>query len=183
MNEHGRIDFNQGEVQFETYSSVYQKWFSFYVYSPAYGEFVAMFSDITDRKLTEQELIRSRQRISDILASIQDGFFALDRDWKFIYINKRSANNGNFVPEELIGKNNWNEFSYLIGTELDVNYRKAMDERTPVRFELYSKREQKYYSISIYPTAEGISVYWVDITHQKNLKIELLNEREHLKAI
>jgi PAS domain S-box-containing protein len=55
----------------------------------------------------EEALRESEQHLNDLLSSIKDGFFELDQEWRFTYINQRAANNGNFEPEELIGECIW----------------------------------------------------------------------------
>ena len=48
-------------------------------------------TDITERKKAEIEVMRSNQRISEIIESIQDNFYVLDYDWNYVHINNQSA--------------------------------------------------------------------------------------------
>jgi PAS domain S-box-containing protein len=120
-----------------------------------------------ERKRAERELDRQYKERSIILESIQDGLFGLDRSWNITYINSRAARNGGFEPEDLVGKNIWEVFPRLKDTPIEENYRRAMVGRTPVVFEMRGVYHGRWYSISVYPSAEGISVYWQDITKSK----------------
>src|SRR5205807_1462201 len=45
--------------------------------------------DIAERKRAEEALRESQRRSETILESINDEFFALDREWRYTYTNKR----------------------------------------------------------------------------------------------
>ena len=73
---------------------------------------------------------------NEILESISDGFYALDRDWRFIYVNKRAASNLGLEPQDIIGQNIWEKFPQIIGPEHEIHYRKAMQEGKSQEFEI-----------------------------------------------
>ena len=62
------------------------------------------------------ELQRSQGQITDILNSIDDGFYALDKEWRFQYINQRAAQNVGYQPEDLVGQNIWRNPRPTAGT-------------------------------------------------------------------
>ncbi|HWQ18171.1 MAG TPA: PAS domain S-box protein, partial [Methanotrichaceae archaeon] len=133
--------------------------------------------DITERKQAETALKQNEQRLNEILSSIQDGFFELDSDWRFTYINHRAARNGGFEPEELIGECIWEKFPYMIGSQFESVYKEVMETRLPASFEVKSLVKEQWYETSIYPSAVGISGFWRDITEHK-LAEEALKESE-----
>src|SRR5450759_4662977 len=96
---------------------------------------------------------------AEILESISDGFFAVDRSWRFTYANKRMADTLGLKPEELIGQMFWDKFHLLLNTEYEIKYRHAMLESKPQEFEMRGVPGDKYYNIRAYPSREGISVY------------------------
>ena len=55
-------------------------------------------------------------QLSDTLENISDGFFTLDRDWRFTYVNSQAARWLNRLPEEVIGNNVWDEFPESAGS-------------------------------------------------------------------
>ncbi len=66
---------------------------------------------IADKKLGQK---RSKWRIAvGILESIDDYVSAFDGNWNFIYLNKTTANDFGFEPEELMGKNFLENFSTI----------------------------------------------------------------------
>lgn len=128
---------------------------------------VGIIRDITAQKLVERELKKSNERVREILESINDVFFALDRDWRFIFANQRAVELAQRPLEELIGQNVWDAFPQWLGSPFEANARKAMTEREPVSFEIDWARTQSSYDAHVYPSAEGISVHWIDTTERR----------------
>lgn len=109
------------------------------------------------------------------------GFFELDREWCFTYINQYSSRKGNFEPEELIGECIWEKFPYLINSKFEEVYKKVMETRLPAHFEIRSLIQDKCYWISVYPTGSGISVFWRDIKESKCAEEALKKANETLE--
>jgi len=123
--------------------------------------------DITERKKAQEAIKRSKERITDILASIDEYVYSLDRDWNFIYVSNKSASDWNLKTEELIGKNYWQTFPVFAGTEVEKNFRDAMSKREVKHFEWRTIYNPGYREFSVFPSAEGITVYGKDITERK----------------
>jgi len=125
-----------------------------------------------ERRRIEDELDRRSQERLDILESIQDGFLSLSRNWTITYINRRAAQNGGHDPLDLIGKDLWEMFPGLQATPFEKAYRQALQERVTVHFETAGVYHGSSYSVTVYPSAEGISIFWQDITERKRREVE-----------
>lgn len=135
---------------------------------------LAIIQNVTLQRVTEAAARQTRQEVYQIIDSINDGFFALDRNWNFIYVNKRAAQVGNLQPQELIGKNIIEEFPSMKDSLLFQHYRDAMDHGKNAHF-LWQARSSIWYEVSVYPTDSGIAIYWIDKTEQRQAEME--NER------
>ena len=71
---------------------------------------VSIVRDITDRKQAEEQLERSNQKLNEILTSIQDDFYVLDRDWNFVYASKLFTEKIGKETGEIVGNNIWTMF-------------------------------------------------------------------------
>ncbi len=120
---------------------------------------------------------------AEILECISDGFFALDREWRFIYVNNRAASNLGYTPQELIGQNIWEKLPKLIGTAHEFNYRKTMMDGKTREFEIQQELTNLFYNLRVYPCGEGISVYWQDISDRKQAKEVVLSQKRILETI
>ncbi len=139
--------------------------------------------NITTRKKAEKELNQTKNEIIDILENIDSGFISLDRLWRFAYVNSVAASRVGSEAKDLIGKNLWEKFPQAIGTETEAHYRKAMAERITVHFEVHGIFTDRWYEQKVYPTFEGIAVYWNDITERKKSEELLRKNEEQLEAI
>ncbi len=126
--------------------------------------------DDTERKKAEEEVANSKHQITEILDSIQDGFVSLNHYWNLIYVNRRAAEYASVEPEDLKGQNLWERFPELIGTTYETAFRKAIDKQKIQHFEgpgLHT--HDHWFDVSVYPSVDGISIYWRDITNTKKL--------------
>jgi PAS domain-containing protein len=74
-------------------------------------------------------LIRLNQDINDILESIQDNFYVINRDWDYVYVGKKAASALGMDPKDFIGKNLWKMFPKYEGTVDGENFRNSMEKR------------------------------------------------------
>jgi diguanylate cyclase (GGDEF)-like protein/PAS domain S-box-containing protein len=124
-----------------------------------------------------EELQRSRERLNAMLESIGDAFFAVDRDWRVIYANGKAAN---FVDVDLasnLGRPLLEIAPDLEKSELLPHYIEAMASGQPLRIESYWEPLGVWLEVRAYPTVDGLSVYFHDIT-EKRLAAEAMRESE-----
>src|SRR5918997_4991941 len=159
--------------------------------SPVYDEGrivagVVVFYDITEQKRAEDQLREANRRTEDILESISDTFLGLDREWRFTYINEPAlrsiqAVKGDYelTREEVLGMNVWEVFPEYVGSVFDQKYHEAMREQKSVEVEAYSTFTDRWVEVRTYPSEEGLSVYYQDISERKRNE-EQLSYHAHL---
>ncbi len=126
--------------------------------------------DDTDRKKAEEELVRSKHQMTEILDSIQDGFIALSNYWHFIYSNKCASEYFKMEYEDLIGQNLWKTFPELKGTVYEEFFKKAMETQEIQHFEVNGLNNKEHcFDFTVYPSADGISVYWRSSNSRKKI--------------
>lgn len=119
---------------------------------------------------SEQALQESNHRISSILNSITDGFIALDRNWKFTYINKAAARTMRRLPEQVLGRTIWEVLPNLENTGFGKLYKKSMAENVPLQIESYYEPFKAWLSVRAYPSPSGLSIYFADMTERHHLE-------------
>ncbi len=108
-----------------------------------------------------------------ILESITDGFEALDKDCRFVYINPAAAQLLNGRRSELIGANIWEEIPELRGTLIENKFHEVLENGTPVRFE-YQSEGLQWLEFHVHPAkAGGLTAYFSDITGRKEVEQRL----------
>jgi PAS domain S-box-containing protein len=136
-----------------------------------------VIQDMTERRRAGAALRESEERLRSFLDNTNDSVFFLDRDWRFRFANRRLVELQGIRLEDLIGKTIWEAFPRLAGSQVEGYYRKAMEERGPVRFEMGGMYTQAWYDVGVYPIQEGISIFAVDRTEQHRAE-EALRESE-----
>jgi PAS domain S-box-containing protein len=102
-----------------------------------------------------------------ILESIGDGFFTVDNNFTVSYWNSQ-AEELLFTPKEkVIGKHLWDIFDQEKATTSYQKYRRALNEHISLKFEDYYDPIQKWFDVNVYPSENGISVFFKDITKRK----------------
>ncbi|HEX2741776.1 MAG TPA: PAS domain S-box protein [Rubrobacter sp.] len=109
----------------------------------------------------------AHDQMANILESISDAYYAVDEEWRFTYVNRKAEQLWGRSREELLGKNIWDEFPEAAGSESRRQIERAMEERVTTEFETVSPVLGKHISGRAYPSAEGLSVYFQDVTGRK----------------
>jgi len=132
-----------------------------------------LFVFITGMDITERVSAERNLRAMQILETITQGFFALDPEWRFTYINREGQRILRRAPNELIGKSIWDEYPGLRGSEFECAYREAMERRmTPPPVTAFYPDHGRWYETQTYPAAEGIAVYFQNVTDQMEAQAE-----------
>lgn len=130
--------------------------------------------DLSERNQARAALVESAATMKDILENTTDGFFAVDRDWKFTYLNAEAEVLLERGRDELIGAGLWQEFPDLSGSVFETNYRKVMDESVAVEFEASDAAGKVWFEVHAYPSGSGVSVFFRDVTERKRTEEERL---------
>ncbi len=128
---------------------------------------VATGMDITERFLTEKD-----HRATAILESISDAFFALDREWRFTYLNRQAERILGCASRELIGKVLWEVYPGFQASEFRKTYLKAAEERTPSSITAYYADHDRWYEMHASPSPQGISIYFRDVSGRVSAEVE-----------
>ncbi len=124
------------------------------------------------------KLRASDQQVVELLEGMKDGFFALDRQWCFTYVNQTAAQIFHKKPEELLKHNIWEVFPGLKESEFGQKYIQAMNQQVSVYFEDFDPRFNRWLEVRVFSSYIGISVFFYDITERKNTEKALIREKE-----
>lgn len=134
-------------------------------------------------KQKNNELFESEYRYRTALSRVSDAFVSLDKKWCYTYMNHKAGNIFNRNPAEMIGKHIWTEFPEGIGQPFHLTYEKAMVEQKYQYLEEYYQPYDKWFENHIYPSEDGLSIYFRDITEKKKSEIAIKESEEKYKAI
>lgn len=128
---------------------------------------VLAFFDITKRVQAEANLRAAHEQVSNILESITDAFYAVDREWRFTYVNRRAEEFWSKSRAELLGKDIREIFPGAEEEELYKGLKSAAASGRVQKFESFSPKLKRWIDVSVYPAADGLSVYFRDVSERK----------------
>ena len=123
-----------------------------------------------------------RPDLSLVLERITDGFFALDAQWRIAYINAQ-ARKLLHAPVDPIGTFWLDVFPNARGRLFEREYHRAMRDQRPVQFVEYSVTAQLWLEVKAYPSADGLSVYFRDVTPRIEAQREVERTRRRQQAL
>ncbi|MFB6171296.1 MAG: PAS domain S-box protein [Haloarculaceae archaeon] len=131
-----------------------------------------------NRDVTEQKRLRSE--LEKVFGRITDAFFGLDEEWRFTYVNDRAEALLGRSREDLLGTSVWEAFEEAEDLAFYEQYHRAMESQEPVFFEEYYPPLSTWFSVRVYPSETGLSVYFRDVTERKRREERLAGLNEML---
>lgn len=141
---------------------------------------VGVTLDITEQKQFEESLQAAHQRISNILESITDAFIAFDCDWRYTYVNHEAARILRRSPQELLGQRWQDAFPEAVQQNSFIvqQFEQAMAKQITVRFEAFSRTINRWLDVSLFPSPDGLAMYFRDISERKRTETALQESQE-----
>ena len=132
------------------------------------------------------ELRQVRDRLASTLESMTDAFYSLDDQWRFTFVNPHAEKLLGRTRDELLGRSIWTEFPATVGSPFEQEYRGAVRSGQPASFEAYYPPPlDGWYELRAWPTPDGLSVYFREITARRRAqheRAEAVRERESAYA-
>ncbi|MEJ5962679.1 PAS domain-containing protein [Pedobacter immunditicola] len=150
------------------------------------GEIVGIYiiaKDLTAVKEAEIKLLEYNQRISNILESITDGVYSVDNNWMITSWNKEAERIIGIRREEILGKNLWEMFPLAVPLKFYKENHKAMSGKITVRYKEYYAPLSIWLELTAYPTNEGLSIYFQDVTENVKTQRELQEAKEKYQLL
>lgn len=127
--------------------------------------------DTATSLLAESEA--SREELERVLERISDAFVALDTQWRYTYMNDIAGRIFNRTPAEMIGKHIWTEFPEAVDQPFYEAYYRAIEIQQPVFIEEYYAPYDRWFENRIYPSPDGLTIFFTDVTERKHSELEL----------
>ena len=156
--------------------------------------YVAVHRDITERKTLEKELKNFNTELAEqvkdktaettnLLERITDGFLALDSNFTFTFVNKKAGEILGHKPEDMIGKNILSGFSVIASSQFNDACLQCFQTQQ------YTFLENQYTPLNIwiendiYPSPDGLSVFFKDATFKKKAELALKESEGHYRHL
>ena len=131
-------------------------------------------NDTLERRVTErtEALRQADSKLKAMMNSITDGLLMLDGDWRFTYCNDQGARLLGMRPDHIFGARIWELLPHTQGTQFETGLRRAAETLQTVSFEeFYPAPLDKWFQCHCYPSDDGLSVYFHDITDRREVEV------------
>ncbi|WP_223808940.1 PAS domain S-box protein [Rufibacter hautae] len=146
------------------------------------GEVIGVHSiakDVTEVSVAHTIIEKQAETLQTIFESITDAFFMLGKDWRFKLVNGEFERVLGLKRDECLGKTIWEVFPELINGEFYKYYKQAISTGQAVKFESFLQLSKIWLEVKAFPSEEGLSVYFSDITEN----VLAQEEREKLSLV
>ncbi|WP_082222466.1 PAS domain-containing sensor histidine kinase [Halorubrum halophilum] len=144
---------------------------------PSPHESTPRADDVLPSPLEEEE-----SELRHVLDRVSDGFFGLDDEWRFTYLNDRAAEVLGFSPENATGEVLWDLFPEAVGSPFRRNCLRAMREQESASFEAFFPPLNSWFEVSVSPSVTGLSVYFRDVTERRERQQAVRDRERELEA-
>jgi len=136
------------------------------------------------RKAFEGAWLQERDRSSDILEAMGEGFLLLDPDFTVLRINAEGLRLTGKMAEEVTGRKIWEVWPDAYDSLSGQSYRRAMHERISMSLEKEigtGPQGPLWVHIRIYPSTDGLALFFSDISKRKNMETALRSMNDTLE--
>ena len=154
-----------------------------FAFMSAFATLVWWTAAIVSRQEQAAERQRSeiQGRLTQSLETMNDAFVACGPDWRITYMNATAERVNSARRDEAVGQDFWTAFPDAIGTDVERQYRRAMQDRVPLKFETFYEPYQRYFEIEVLPTSDGgLATYGRDITDRRRA-LDVLEDADRRK--
>ncbi|HYF32792.1 MAG TPA: PAS domain S-box protein [Chitinophagaceae bacterium] len=145
----------------------------------------ATITNITSKKIAEQKIKETAEQLTNIMETISDGMFILDKDLVVQYMNKAAEKLLRVDRKEVAGTG---KDLKVLGNIVKMDpasfvhyYKKALRDQKALHFEKYFEAMQTWFEIDAYPVGDGLTIYFRDITARKRQEMTLSLEKKVLE--
>lgn len=129
------------------------------------------------------QIIETEKLLSSSLDRTNESFISLDAAWRYTYLNRAAMETHPGKREDLIGKSIWDIHPQLIGTSFEKTYKAALKNQESGEIESFYEPMQKFFSGKIYPSKEGLTIIYSDITERKRVSEALEESHQNIRKL
>jgi PAS domain S-box-containing protein len=125
-----------------------------------------------------------RDRNHQLLENMDQGYVYMDAEFRVLEMNRYALRMEDRPASEILGKIHWDAWPGTKNLPIGQAYKRAMKERVPVDIEqphVFPDGRSAWMDVHVYPTGDGIAVFYRDISRKKRAEHALKETAERLE--
>lgn len=143
---------------------------------------IGMGIDITEKLQAEEKALAEYKEKETTLNRISDGVVSLNRKWEYTFINDAALAIHPMGRQKVLGKTLLEIHPEFKGGTFYEIFEKAMGTMTVMETESYYETMGLWLSAKAYPSEDGLTIYFRDISDQKKIEEETLTLVDNLQG-
>lgn len=143
---------------------------------------VVVGRDATERRRAEAALQEKSRQIISLLESTTDAYLAVDRHWHITYFNAEAERLLEVPRQEALGQELW-DVAPELASSFYKRFAQALTRQQREQFEGYYPPLQKFFETHLYPSAEGLWVFFRDVTERRRNEAALRENSTRSQAV
>lgn len=131
------------------------------------------FQDISREREAIDERVRAQAELSFVLRTMPDGFFLLDTNWRFTFVNVAAGQMLDRDPAELVDTVIWEAFPQALGTIFERTFKEVRQKGLSQTFQTYFDPLEAWLEMSVHPAQTGVAVHLRNVTREVREKRDL----------
>ncbi|WP_248928771.1 PAS domain-containing protein [Paenibacillus hamazuiensis] len=138
--------------------------------------------DISAEKRLEQWMMTANKKLKNVYESISDAYVTVDREAKFVYVNKAAEKLFGRRRDDLLGQCLWGLFPEAADSPFLQQMQAALEEMNPLQVQAYSPDCRLWLDVRISPSKEETGIFFRDITSHIDLEKMYREAKEQLDS-
>lgn len=133
----------------------------------------------TQLQIAVRQAETAKQHIGNMVERMSDGMVALDPQWCFDYVNSKAGELLGFEPRKMLGQRMLDVFPNAAAHPAFHMCMEAVRKQEPLKTEGFYEKRGIWLEARCYPSKEGVSIFFQDITNRKRAE----DGRDHERTL
>lgn len=142
----------------------------------------ALQQELGEKAAAQRALLAQQEKLTNILESIAEAYFAVDSDWQILAMNSQAQEVFGRGRHSLVGNDLWAALPELAVIAYG-SFSRSLEMGEPLEFTAYYRGSDQWLEFHTYPSGGEMGIYFRDVTTRIKAAEQLEESEQRLRAI